>query len=166
MVNNFTPFYLSFLIPPSVNETSQFNLRIANNISTINVRANQYFNSFLPSTIRYWNSLSEEQRNSTSVASFKHTLNQTHICVPKYFFVSEIRPQVLHTRLHAKCSALNYEIYLKNLTYTPLCRCCNNETSEHFFLHCRYYHRQRLEMIKTISPLCHITLIIFLFGDS
>ena len=74
---------------------------------------NQYFHSFLPSTIRDLNSLSEEQRNSTSVASFKHTLSQTNICVTKYFFVSDKRPQVLHTPLRAKCSALNFEIYLK-----------------------------------------------------
>ena len=73
---------------------------------------------------------------------------------------------VLHTRLCTKCSALNYEIYLKNLTDTPLCCCGNIENSEHFFLQCRYYHRQRLEMIQTISPLCHITLDVLLFGDS
>ena len=63
MVNHLTPLYLSSLIPPTVNETSRYNLRNANNISTINARTNQYFNSFLPSTIRDWNSLSEEHRN-------------------------------------------------------------------------------------------------------
>ena len=147
MVNHLTPLYLSSLIPPTVNETSQYNLRNANNISTINAQTKQYFNSFLPSTTRDWNILSEEHRNSTSVTSFKHTFNQTNISVPKYFFVGVRRPQVLHTRLRTKCSALNYEIYLKNLTDTPLCRCGNIENSEHF-LQCRYYHRQRLEMIQ------------------
>ena len=53
--------------------------------------------------------------------------------MPKYFYVADRRPQVLHTRLRTKCSALNYEIYLKNLTDTPLCRCGNIENSEHFF---------------------------------
>ena len=76
---------------------------------------------------RDWNSLSEEHRNSTSVASFKHTLNKRNISVPKYFYVGDRRPQILHTRLRTKCSALNYEIYLKNLTDTPLCRCGNIE---------------------------------------
>ena len=166
MVNHLTPLHLSSLIPPTVNETSQYNLRNANNISTIHARTNQYLNSFLPSTIRDWNSLSVEHRNFTSVASFKHTLNQTNISVPKYFYVGDRRPQVLHTCLRTKCSALNYKIYLKNLTDTPLCRCGNIENSEHFFLQCRYYHRQRLEMIQTISPLCHITLDVLLFGDS
>ena len=157
MVNHLSPLYLSSFIPPTVNETSRYNLRNANNISTINARTNQYFNSFLPSTIKDWNSLSQEHRNSTSVASFKHTLNQANIFVPKYFYVGDRRQQVLHTRLRTKCSALNNEIYLKNLTDTPLCRWGNIENSEHLFLQCRYYHRQRLEMIQTISPLCHIT---------
>ena len=129
MVNHLTPLYLSSLIPPTVNKTSRYNLRKANHISTINERANQYSNYFLPRTIRDRNSLSEEQRNFTSVASFKHTLNQTNIFVPKYFFVGDRRPQVLHTCIHTKCSALNYEIYLKNLTDTPLCHCGNIETS-------------------------------------
>ena len=133
MVNPLTPLYLSSLIPPTVNDTSRYNLRNANNISTINARTNQYFNSFLLSTIRDWNSLNEEHRNSMSVASLKHTLNQTNISVPKYYFVGDRRPQVLHTRLRTKCSVLNYEIYLKNLTDTPLCRCGKIETSEHFF---------------------------------
>ena len=70
-VNHFTPLYLSSLIPPTVNKISRYNLR--NNISTIYARTNQYFNSFLPSTIRERNSLSEEHRDSMSVASFKHT---------------------------------------------------------------------------------------------
>ena len=111
----------------------QRNISNANNISTINARTNQYFNSFLPSTIRDWNSHSEQHINSTSFASFKHTLNQTNISVLKYFFVGDRHPKVLHTRLRTKGSALNYEIYLKNLTGTPFCRCGNIETSEHFF---------------------------------
>ena len=40
MVNHLTPLYLSSLIPPTVNETSRYNLRNANNISTINARTN------------------------------------------------------------------------------------------------------------------------------
>ena len=133
MINHLTPLYLYSLIPPIVNKTSRYNLRNANNIFTINAGTNKFFNSFLPSTIRDWNSrLGEEHRNSTSVASFKHTLKQTNISVPEYFFVGDRRPKVSHTRLRTKCSALNYEIYLKNLTDTPLCR-GSIENSEHFF---------------------------------
>ena len=86
-------------------------------IYTLIARTNQYFNSFFLSSIRDWNSLSEEHRNSMSVGSFKHTLSQQiYLCLSTYFFVGDRRPQVLHSRLHTKCSALNYEIYLKNFT--------------------------------------------------
>ena len=48
----------------------------------------------------------------------------------------------------------------------PIKQCGNIETSEHFLLQCRFYPRQRLEMIQTISPLCHITLDLLMFEDS
>ena len=97
MVNHLTPLYLSSLIPTTVNETSRYNLRNANNISTINARTNQYFNSFLPSTIRDWNSLSKEHRNSTSVASFKHTLKkQIYLCLSTSMSVIDVRKYCIH----------------------------------------------------------------------
>ena len=52
MVHNLTPNYLTSLIPSTVNETSNNNLRNSNDIRTVNARTNQYFSSFLPSTIR------------------------------------------------------------------------------------------------------------------
>ena len=73
MVNHPTPFYLSSLIPLTVSETSRYNLRNANNISTINARTNQYFNSFLPSTIRDWNSLSEDRAKKFHVCRIGQT---------------------------------------------------------------------------------------------
>ena len=147
MVQDLTPLHLSSLIPPTLNETSRYNLRNANNISTINTRTNQYFISFLPSTIRDWNSLSEEHRNSTSVASFKHTFNKTNISVPLCLFVCDRRPQALHTRLRTKCSALNYEIYILRTYQTHLYVAVVTLKLQNTFLQCRYYHRQRLEMV-------------------
>ena len=61
-----------------------------------NSRTNQYFNFFLPSTIRDWNSLNKEQRNSTSVASFKHTLNQMYLWLSTSLSVIHIRQYCIH----------------------------------------------------------------------
>ena len=58
MVNNLTPNYLTSLVPPTVSESSSYNLRNSNDIRTVNARTAQYFSSFLPSTIRAWNTLS------------------------------------------------------------------------------------------------------------
>ena len=57
MYNHLTPIYLSSLIPPQVNEISRYNLRNSDHIQTIRAYSKQYYNSFLPSTLRNWNNL-------------------------------------------------------------------------------------------------------------
>ena len=47
MVHNLTPNYLTSLIPSTVNETSNYNLRNSNDIRTVNARTSQYFFLFL-----------------------------------------------------------------------------------------------------------------------
>ena len=82
MVNDLTPQYISSLVTST--ETSRYNLRNPNDIRTVNTRTSQYYNFFLPSTIRVWNALPEEQRNSLTIASFKSHLNQPSTSIPKY----------------------------------------------------------------------------------
>lgn len=166
MHNNLCPPYLSSLVPPTVNETSRYNLRNANNTQTIDSRTSLYFNSFLPSVIREWNTLQDDQRNSSSVTSFKFNLNHGNIDVPKYFYVGDRRIQMLHTRLRTKCSSLNYEIYLKNLTESPLCRCGSIENSEHYFFYCHYYRNQRNELLQSLTQICQVSVDVLLYGDN
>ena len=71
MLNNVTPLYLSSLVPESVSNISRYNLRNSNDLQTINARSNQYFSSFLPSSVRAWNNLSPEERQHESLNSFK-----------------------------------------------------------------------------------------------
>ena len=57
MYHNLAPQYLSTLVPPLVQDISRYNLRNANNLQTIHARTTQYYESFLPSVVRDWNSL-------------------------------------------------------------------------------------------------------------
>ena len=59
MYNNLTPDFLSSLINRN-NQSSRYNLRNSEDVSGIHSRTTTYFNSFLPSVIRSWNSLSSE----------------------------------------------------------------------------------------------------------
>ena len=154
MVNDLAPQYLSSLVPSAVNETSRYNLRNSNDIWTVNTRTSQYYNSFLPSTIREWNALPEEQRHPSTVVFFKFHLNQHSTSTPKFYYVGDRRSLILHTRLQTKCSSLNYDIYLINLTDSPLCCCGNIENSEHYLLQCRLYHQPRMEMLQYLSQIC------------
>ena len=57
ITNGLAPNYLLDLVPPIIQETSNYNLRNADEIQTLHARTNLYYNSFFPSTIRAWNSL-------------------------------------------------------------------------------------------------------------
>ena len=154
MVNHLMPTYLSSLVPLTVTEASRYNLRNSSDIRTINARTSQYFNSFLPSTIREWNSLPEEHRVSSTVTSFKYHLNQPNSFIPKFYYVGDRKTQILHTRLRTTCSSLNYNIFLKHLTDSPICSRGNVENAEHYLLQCHLYRQPRAAMLNSLSLIC------------
>ena len=129
MAQHLTLHYLTSLIPSTVTKTSSYNRRNFNNIRTVSTRTSQYV-SFLPSTIREWINLPEEQRNSSTIASFKYQLNQPKSFSPKYNYFKEPKTQILHTRIQTKCSSLNHDIFNKNLTDSPRCTCGSTENAE------------------------------------
>ena len=166
MVNNIAPLYLSSLVPPIVQSVSHYNLRNANDLKSVNSRTTQYFNSFLPSVIRDWNSLPCADRNVEAIDSFKRNLNQHRATVPKYFYTGNRKSQILHTRLRLGCSSLNYDLFLKNIVESSLCRCGDIENTEHFFLRCTLYSAQRVELLRHVSEYCTVTLDILLKGNA
>ena len=134
MYNNLTPDYLSSLVPSSVNEGSHYNLRNANDVQTINARTALYFNSFLPSVIREWNTLPENDKYVDSIDSFKRQINRNKTAVPKYFYTGSRKLQILYTRL--RTGSLNHDLFVKSISDAPLCSCRSGdvENAEHFFL--------------------------------
>ena len=73
MVHKNAPVYLQTLVPPSVHQVSQRNLRSQNNIHIPRSRTNLYRDSFIPKTSKDWNSLPEDIRNTQSVVEFRKT---------------------------------------------------------------------------------------------
>ena len=93
MPQHLTPHYLTSLITSTGTETSSYNRRNLNNIRTVSARTSQYV-SFLPSTIRECNNPPEEQRNSSTIASFEYQLNQPKSFSPKYYYFIERQTQI------------------------------------------------------------------------
>ena len=85
MQHDLVPNYLSSLVPFSVSELSRYNLRNANDYSTIHCRTQQNYKTFLPSVVRDWNGLPEEAKQLNSLLSFKTYLNRERKKVPKTF---------------------------------------------------------------------------------
>ena len=73
--------------------------------------------------------------------------------------------EFLHTRLRTKCSALNHDLFLKNITESPLCRCGDIENTYHFFSQCPHYRNSRTELFESVSQYKEISLDLLLFGD-
>ena len=166
MVYNITPYYLSNLIPPTVSNLSRYNLRNSNDLQTVDARTSQYYHSFLPSTTRDWNSLSVETKQSESVKSFKLLLTKGKSTVPDHYFIGSRKAQILLTRIRTNCSSLNLDLFVKNITESPLCRCGSIENAQHFFFHCKYFEVQRRELLNAIFPYVNPSLKLLLTGDS
>ena len=165
MVKNFTPLYLSTLVPQSVSNMSRYNLRNSNDLQTLDARTNQYYTSFLPSSVRAWNDLSDEANECESVNSFKHFLQKDKSKVPKHFYSGCRKSQILLTRLRTNCSSLNFDLFVKNIADSPLCRCGSIENAQHFFFHCSIYQAQRIVLLNAVSQYQYPTLNLFLYGD-
>ena len=123
MFNQLTPVYLSSLIPQQMNAISHHNLRNSNDIHTIRSNTSLYHNSFLPSTLRQWNGLPVEVRQLNTLSSFKTFLKKDLQSVPTYYYCGSRKAQILHARLRTGCSSLNMDLFHKNITESPLCRC-------------------------------------------
>ena len=71
MQHDLTPAYLTNLVPPSVSETSRYNLPNADDYATIHHKTQYHYSSFLPSVVREWNSLPQQAKQIYSLNSFK-----------------------------------------------------------------------------------------------
>ena len=125
MINGLTPAYLQQLIPETVQQLSRYSLFETHKTSLPVSRTVTYSTSFLPSTIRDWNSLSTDLKNAASISSF----------TPTHYVKAQLSRagQLYHTRLRLECSSLNYHLYQKNLIDNPYCTCGQLESSTHFF---------------------------------
>ena len=102
-------------------------------------------NRFFPSAIREWNNLPNEIEESTctSVSAFKFQVNKNIPKPPNYFNVGSRLGQVLQARLHIECSALNADLYRKNIVNSPSCQCDGFKNAKQLFFACRLYAESR-----------------------
>ena len=76
IVNGQVPDYLTELVPPTVADTNNYNLRNRLNISQPSYRVSTYQQSYFPSTIKLWNTLDLNLRQLPTLPSFKSKLQQ------------------------------------------------------------------------------------------
>ena len=151
MVTKTTPSYLSTLVPRTVHQVSQRNLRTGQNLQVPRSRTVLYSNSFIPKTIRDWNALPNNLKNSPSLNSFKLELNRDLPKIPKYYLSGDRKAQILHTRLRLGCSSLNSDLFNNHVSNTDRCICGSQETAKHFLLECPKYIDTRNTTINSLN---------------
>ena len=166
MYSGNVPNYLQSLLPATVGSRSNYSLRNASNLQTIQAQTSLFSNSFLPSTVSEWNNLPDDVKNAESIHSFKRLINTDRPIPNPLFSYGERRPQMLHTRLRTKCSALNDHLFRRNIISSSLCICGLNETTSHYFLECTQYEHIRGELINSISMYSFPSIETILYGDT
>ena len=165
ILNGLTPQYLQSLIPQRVQNISRYQLRYMNNFNVPPARTVTHANSFLPSTLRDWNSLDLIIRNSTTLNSFNCQLNQTRNenPYPKYFDIvhTSRSGQIYHSRLRLECSSLKYHLYTKNIVQESRCLCVAIETTYHYLLSCDLYRNQRIRYLYRIPQPLSVPKLLF-----
>lgn len=92
------------------------NTRSTNSIREIYARTKLYYDSFLPNTIRLWNTIPSNVQNNHSIRSFKKYLNKNNITIPEYYHIGSRIGQILHSQLRLECSTLNLYLFNKPLS--------------------------------------------------
>ena len=143
-MHGLAPNYLSDLLPPIVSQTNNYALRNADHIQSFRSKTNLFSDSFFPFTIKAWNSLPNEAKELSSVLAFKNYLNCNKLQSPYYFHVGSRFGQILHARLQKQCSALNADLYRKNIVESPCCQHCGGfESAYCIFFTCSLYAATR-----------------------
>ena len=160
IINKRSPPYLQSLLPARGVDRPES--RKANNFKSFKTRSEKFKNSFIPSAISLWNSLSDEQRSYV----YCKELIQSY-CSPLFYLGSRDN-NVKHAQLRLKCSKLNQHLYLLHVIDSPSCLCGNSiEDNNHYLLNCPLYANYRAVLLGSIRSICgiKITCDILLYGD-
>ena len=108
--NNNAPRYLCDLIPPTIQSTTVYPLRNGSDIIIPFCRLSNTYDSFIPSTIRQWNSLDPSLRNVNYIAKFKAELRKRKDIsqVPKHYEIGPRKLNIILTQL--RCFASFFEL--------------------------------------------------------
>ena len=119
-----------------------------------------YTQSFFPTAVRLWNDFATELTESPSVKSFKHNyLKATpRPATNPLVYRGERRVAVSHSRMRIGCSSLNADLCRElHVLDSPACTCRSgdDETANHYLLHCENYRAERQIMLDSLAQLEH-----------
>ena len=151
IARNKSPGYLYKYILPG---DRAYLTRNSNNIKQIFCRSEYFANSYFPCTIKEWNKLSLETRNSELYSIFTKSLLKFIRTIPNSVFsVADIYVIKLLTRLRVGLSHLREHKLIHNFqdTINPLSSCSLEiESTSHFFQRCQNFITPRTNLLNEL----------------
>ncbi len=182
------PKYLSDMVPGSVGDRVGYVLRNANRIDIPKTRLVPSYNSFIPKTVREWNSLivlnndigtvGHKLSNATTIESFKAIYKKEYYRSPNPLYkIDHEGGNIHHTRLRLGLSHLRAHLFRNNLIPDPICQFCNLEVETicHYLLRCPTYTVHRVRYLMDLNNILEPPYVaslnddkivdLFLYGD-
>ncbi len=155
IVNGLVPHYLQTLCTQRVHERTTYNLRNRNNLIVPYTRTVSFSRSFIPSSIRLWNNLQIDIRESQTLSSFKSTLRslKSRNRNPLFSIYNGYGP-LNHSRMRMGLCGLNFHRHRYRFIDNSHCPNClaPREDSSHFLLSCPRYAAQRDLLLRSVAP--------------
>ena len=152
------PEYLRHLVPPTIQSTTIYPLRNGDNLIVPFCRLSITNSSFIPSTVKEWNTLDIAIRKLDSLSKFKNAIRlnsqSNKISVPKLYYYGPRKLNVILTQIRCTSSFLNHDLHKVHILSSPACSCgAPQEDANHFFFVCTKYSEIRNELFLSISDL-------------
>ena len=169
--NDLVPNTLRSAIPGIDNPATPIHdTRQGSGLSHFRARTDLFNNSFFPSTVRLWNELPKDIKNSESLSVFKSKLGNLFIQTPipsQLYNHGNRFVAILHTRLRLGSSQLNSHLFKIGIKPTPGCSCgASTEDPWHFFFECPLFVTARSNLHLIISKYAPFSLNIVLYGSN
>ena len=154
IINDDAPQYLKKLIPPSIQSTTTYPLRNGKDIIVPYCRLSLTSDSYIPSTVKQWNSLDICVREAKNISKFKKEIRKENNkeSIPHHYIYGPRKLNIIITQLRCSASFLNFDLYKVNIVKSPKCTCgapCEN--LQHFFFECNHYAEARREFIDNLQ---------------
>ena len=133
-------------------------------MSNCKTSLSSFHNSFIPSTTRLWNQLSESGRQTASVSSFNKLIwGQFGKFLPPTLYSEGTKlGNGFHTQLRVGVSPLNAHMYVTfNSVPSPACLCAfHTQDTKHFVLFCSRYAHLRDRILTSVEVFISLTSIL------
>ena len=142
IINKESPVYLQDLIPKRIGDIRPQS-RYPDNFYTVKSKIEIFRQSFIPSAVNLWNSLTGSDRTLTYADSL---LKKPR---PPLLYYGSRTNNYKHAQLRMKSSKLNF-----HLLVSPACPCGHDhEDYNHYLLQCPLYFQARITMLNKIRQL-------------